>query len=420
MARGDTRERRLFGRMAVCAAVLLAVFAPSHVPAGENGRGAPPTIDLMLKDAVFLALDSNRRLLNERLNRAVQRFSLRLAENRYRPHITVGPYIDGSEDRMSGWSGRAGVSSKVTLRVPTGGEFAVDWRSGGENRKTLSGKRYFNELGFTFRQPLLRGAGARVDTAALRTARLTEDTNVLALRQATADIVSLVIRSYRDYMQAERRVDIRAKSLERAREQLAVNETLVSTGRMAQQDIVQTEADIASRELDLIAAENRLDAARLKLADILDVDSRTRFRLADRLEVEPRETDEESAVETALANRPDYRRALLAIENAKIRVLEAEDGRRWDLSLSLSATFSGADDTPGGAVRDLGNADYGAGLRLDIPLARISHNVECIGVLRMRKFFCDKGLIICRGVPRCRQSVVWERCVLHALKGARL
>ncbi len=53
-------------------------------------------------------------------------------------------------------------------------------------------------------------------------------------------------------------------------------------------------------------------------------------------------------------------------------------------------------------------------------LARISHNVECIGVLHMRKFFCDKGLIICRGVPRCRQSVVWERCVLHALKGARL
>ena len=366
------RARGRFGRLAAQAAILLIVSAPGPGLAGEGGEA--PAIALTLEDAVALALGNNRSLINARLDRTVERFSLRVEENRYRPHVTTAPYVDGTDDSITGWIGRAGVASRAVLRIPTGGEFALDWRVGGEDREAGTGERHFNELAFTFTQPLLRGAGERIDTASVRIARLTENINVLALRQATADVVSSVIRSYRDYMQAERRVDIRARSLARAREQLAVNETLVGTGRMAARDVVQTRADIAGRELDLIAAENRLDAARLALADILDVGSRTRFELADGLEVEPTEIDAARAdavraVETALANRPDYRRTLLVVENAQIRAEVAEDARRWDLSLKLSTTVSGAGDALGGAVTDLDDVDYGVGLRLDIPLS---------------------------------------------------
>jgi len=223
-------------------------------------------------------------------------------------------------------------------------------------------------LTFAFAQPLLRGAGARVDTASLQIARLAEAANVLALRQTTASIVSDVIVRYRSYIQAERRVGIRVKSLERARAQLAVNETLVETGRMAARDIVQTQADIAGRELDLTAAENGLDAARLTLADILDVDSRTRFRLADSLLAGEAETDAGRAVETALANRPDYRTALLNLRAAEIAALVAEDGRQWDLSLNLGAETIGGDNFLGRAGRGLGKVDYNVALRLEIPV----------------------------------------------------
>ena len=347
--------------------MLLIVSAPGPGLADEGGEA--PAIALTLKDAVALALGNNRSLINARLDRTVERFALRVEENRYRPRVTTGPYVDGSDDSIAGWLGRAGVASRAVLRISTGGELALDWRVGSEDREAGSGDRHFNELAFTFTQPLLRGAGERMDTASVRIARLAEDINVLALRQATADVVSSVIRSYRDYTQAERRVDIRARSFLRAREQLAVNEALVRTGRMAARDVIQTRADIAGRELDLIAAENRLDAARLALADILDVDSRTRFQLVDGPEVEPIEVDMSRVVETALANRPDYLRALLVVENAQIREQVAEDARRWDLSLKLSAAVSGAGDTLDGAVTDLDDVDYGVGLRLDIPLS---------------------------------------------------
>ena len=148
---------------------------------------------------------------------------------------------------------------------------------------TFLARTLSHELSFTLKQPLLRGAGARIDTAPLRIARVEEEIAVLALKQTVIDIVFSVVRSYRDVMQAERRVDIRVRSLARARELLTVNELLVQTGRMAERDIVQTKADIAGREIQSIAARNALDATRLALTDILDVAGRPEIRLADTL-----------------------------------------------------------------------------------------------------------------------------------------
>ena len=340
-------------------------------PSGAAAAAAPERLDLTLEDAVQLVLQNNRRLIDAQLGRVVDRFSLRVAENRFRPHVTVGTHVGRSQTDPSGWNGAAEVSSTVVLRIPTGGEFGVR-AGGGRTSDGPSGARYSSELAVTFRQPLLRGAGAEVDTASVRIARVAEEINVLALAQTVTDIVSQVVRSYRRYLQAERRVEIRARSLDRARELLAVNESLVRTGRMAERDIVQTKADIASRELQLIAARSALDAARLTLTDILDVDSRTEVALAEVLgevpDLDPARTDPVQGVETALRHRPDYRRAVLGITNAETRLAVARNELKWDLSLSLSSTLSGTDDSFNRAVGDFGRPDYGARLDLAIPL----------------------------------------------------
>lgn len=356
----------------VCAVAALLVFGVLPAQGSDGGRPVPEHLNLTLGDAVQLALRNNRRLFGAQLGRVVDRYSLRLAENRYRPHVTVGALGERSRDEARGWNGTLGASSTVVLRIPTGGEFGVRTEGGARTGTDPSGSRYSSEVAVTFRQPLLRGAGVGVDTAPVRTARVAEEINVLALGQTVTDIVSSVVRSYRSYMQAERRVEIRTRSLERARQLLAVNELLVRTGRMAERDIVQTRADIASRELQLIAAHSGLDAARLALADILDVDSRTGIRLAvalgDLPDIDPGRTDPVRGVETALRHRPDYRRALLRIENAKTRLAVARDALRWDLSLTLSTKFAGTASSLGRAAGDLGNTDYGARLDLTIPL----------------------------------------------------
>ena len=317
-----------------------------------------------------MVLRNNRRLIDARLGRVVERFSLRVAENRFHPHVTVGSYVEGSRTGPSAGAGAAGLASAVTLRVPTGGEFAVRLSSGARAGDVAPEARWSSEIELAFRQPLLRGADTEIETAPVRIARIEERIAVLALRRAVADVVSAAIGRYRDYMQAEHRVAIRAGSLERARELLAVNRLLVGTGRMAERDIVQTRADIAGRELRLIAARNDLDAARLALTDILDIDSGTAIRPVDTLtdmgNSAPAPTDVERGVETALLHRPDYLQAVLGIRNAQTRVAVAEDALRWDLSVTLSARFARSGETFGGG--GFGKPDYGIRLDLAIPL----------------------------------------------------
>lgn len=365
VSRTPRTGRSLTAVLAACTVLIPLLCCSGGALANEPGAGAPGFLDLTLADSIRLVLKNNRKLINARLDRTVDKFSLRVEENKFRPHVTVGPYIGRTYPDGASGTGTAAATSKVTLRIPTGGELSADWSGG---HRVGRDSPYFNELTFAFTQPLLRGAGVEINTASIREARLAEEINVLSLKQTIIDIVSSVIRSYRGYMQAQRRVEIRGKSLERARELLAVNELLIETGRMARRDIVQTKADIADRELRLIAAQNSLDAARLALIDILDVDSRTRLRLSDTLDVEPKRTDLARSLETALQHRPDYRQALLGLESAETRLAVADNGRSWDLSVTLSANFSHADKTLDDAVGRLDNTDYGIGLNLGFPI----------------------------------------------------
>ena len=354
----------------------LTIFAVALTVSGQalgNEPGARGELRLTLEGAISFALKNNRRLVNARLDREVQRFSLRVSENRFRPHVTVGPYAERTGIDPGAGVTRAGVSTSVTLPVRTGGAFGVRWSVGGAGDGVPSSERYSGELRFTFRQPLLRGAGIGVNSAPVEIARRTEESNVLALKQAMIDIVSSVIGRYLAQMQAARRVEIHAESLRRARDLLAVNEELVRTGRMARRDIVQTEADIAKRELELIATRNALDAARLAMADILDIDEGTRFRPADTLadlldRPESKRPDAAGGVGAALRNRPDYLRALLGVRNAESRVMVAGNERLWDLSASVTASFGHAGDDVFAAAGRFRNTDYGVRLELKVPL----------------------------------------------------
>ena len=370
-----------FGRIAVsfCAAIVLWVWCLCPAQAADPGSGAPNPLEFTLGEAIDFVLRNNRRLIDARLDRVVSRFALRVAENRFRPQVSVGSYVERSGAEATD-TGEAGLASTVTLRVPTGGEFGVRLNSGASTGDVSPQERWSNELAFSFRQPLLRGAGVEIDTAPVRIARVEEEIDVLALRQTVIDVVSSVVRRYLGVMQARQRVGIRTRSLERARDLLGVNEDLVRTGRMAERDIVQTKADIASREIELIAARNALDAARLAMIEILDVDSRTEVRLADTLAdlraVQPPAVGLEEALGTAHRNRPDHRLALLRIENALTRVAVAEDATRWDLSATLSMSFARADNSFEGAAGGLEKRDYGARLDLLVPLGAASTDLR--------------------------------------------
>ena len=321
--------------------------------------------ELTLAECILLAVRNNRDLATGRLDRLAQKLSLEDSEDAFRP----APAFDVSLEHDSRSSpldreevSSFGVAPRVTLRIPTGGAFNLS-----TNSRVTSQDNAEQSVRLEFVQPLLKGSGVAVGTADIVTARRTERIGLLAFKSAVIGLVTRAVYAYRAVIQSMREVEIRKRSLQRARDLLAVNRILIETGRMAEQEIVQTEADVAERELSLTEARDSLNDARVALIDILDIDSRTRIRPTEALRVDSREFHADRAVESALQHRPDYRRALLSIENAETALLVADDARKWELDLVSSASLGHSGRSLSEAYGRLDD-DYRVGLRLNIPL----------------------------------------------------
>ena len=359
---------------------------------GASLLGAGPAdaseLALTLDETVELALRNNRTLLSARHGREIQKLSLEVSEDRYRPRASIGASIRNDDNGPA----TAVVSGGPSIRIPIGGEVRLNWsgpvagRTDGDGTWTLE-----------FSQPLLRGFGADVDTAPVRLARIGERKNILAFRDAIAGVIESVVTAYRSVVRAHRAMAISRESLARAEEQFAINQALIRAGRMAVREIVQTQAEIANRELALAQSENRLNVADAALLSILDVESASRILPVDGMPViKPARFDPDASIATALANRSDYLSALMDQEVAEINLRVAQNERRWNLDLqsSVSRTAAGAED-------------FAVGLGLSIPLGDRSPKLAEVSA---RNQLRDAGIAL----AELRQSIPIEvRQALH-------
>ncbi|MDA8161770.1 MAG: TolC family protein, partial [Desulfobacteraceae bacterium] len=221
-------------------------------------------------------------------------------------------------------------------------------------------------------QPLLKGGGFDVAMASVRTARITEQMNILSLKSTLIGTLTSVIVAYRNYVQAIKSLEIAKQSLERSKDLLAINHELIAAGRMAASEIVQSEADVASREFSLLSSENAVDTARLALTKAMDIDIDKHTMITPLLETDipPLPYSYEQAVKLAFENRPDYQRSLLDYELAKINLVTAKNSTLWDLSLTGGYAQNYTRSGPSGGNTSLGN--WNAGLKLTVPIGDLS------------------------------------------------
>ncbi len=329
----------------------MALGMLSGAAAGQTDAGSPEVLagqKLTLTGAIQLALQNSRSVIGAQLSRQEQELLLDVAEDRYLPKLEISAATTAYSARDETASGRM----VWRLRVPTGGNFRLSWD------KPLRGEAQAGDYQFGFTQPLLKGFGSDVETASLRKTRLRERIHVSNFRSRVASVVTSVIDAFRSAIRAERALAISRASLERARNQLETNRALVDAGRLAAREILQTEAEVANREISLIESENGFDAAIGSLIDALDIDEDTPLQLSDDLEFDPVRPALKESLDTAFARRTDYLEARLGLESALIDLGVAKNDRLWDLSLA-------AETSGGGGGHDTENQ---VGLTLSIPL----------------------------------------------------
>jgi outer membrane protein TolC len=322
-----------------------AIETPSQ-PINTESAPTVKRVELTLSDVVVLAVENNRSIKNAYLERIAQRQDLAVAEDKFVPNFTPTLSLSTAQldsDDNTTTNSDIGAEARVSVKIPTGGELSVGWTV--NDNSTLDSNDVIDDsdddasgqnLDLSFNQPLLRGAGVNVNTASVKIARFTEQSNILALKSTLIDTVTDAIIAYRELLRAQERVKIDQQSLALAQETLNANQVLIEAGRLAPVDIVQSETAVANRQVSLLAAQNNLESTKLALLDILDIDQTTEIVSAELPKAEAISLDPNNLRELAFTNRPDYLQAQLSRETAQLDLSLAEDNRRWDLSLVTS------------------------------------------------------------------------------------
>lgn len=362
-------------------AITCAVLVPLHGLASDALQPSRPTqakvvsarafaveqgheLALELADAIALALRDNRAVRSAYLERVAQKFELRVAHDRFAPQLALKARYLGNRNQDDRFR-EAELAPTASLLTPYGTRLSLDWAYG-HRRADEAGPRYRDGANLLVIQPLLRGAGRAVATAPLRHARLTEQTNRLALKNSVAQVITHTIRRYRELLQAQEQLRIARDGLARARKLVEVNQVLIASGRMAAFEIVQAEAEVANQELALQGSLNQLHASRLALAQALAIELSTPLRATEKPLVRQLLVDGRQAVAKAEVLQPAYLMQLIAGEQAAIDLQVARDEQRWDLSLVGGAAQ--ARERPG----NNGAWEHYVGLELEIPIGDLS------------------------------------------------
>jgi outer membrane protein TolC len=361
--------------LAFAAALAVALAAPvaaqdpssDHVKAliqqamaqtpGAPPPGAPqgPVVNLTVDEAVARSLERNLTLASQRLTPRTFDYSLNALLATYRP-ILNSSFGNNSTTQLPQTNVEGGArvnrdqqswTSGVQQNVPWGGgNFNVNWtnnRSVSDANNTIVNPSFSSLLQARYTQPLLQNFridGTRVN---LQTTAIQQDIAELDLQATEASTVAEVRNAYWELVFSYQAVEAAQRSLELAAKLVQDNRSRVEIGTMAPIDVVQAQAEEASRRQQLVAQQANLRNNELALKRLIVGGTDDELWLAtinpvDRPSPQPEPIDLEGAVRNALQNRTDLQATRKNVESANIQI---ESLRNQTLpQLNLVATYS--------------------------------------------------------------------------------
>jgi outer membrane protein TolC len=297
---------------------------------------------LTLDDAVKRALDNNLDIAVERLN--PQTFDLTIAGLLSSYHPTATSRI-GQQNMVRLPNSLLNGGTRVnndTVTYNAGMTQNLRWGGGnialGFNNQRVESSdafatfnpQYQNSFNLTYVQPLLRNFRIDGTRQQLATARINREVSEVQLRGRITNTLASVRNAYWDYVYAVQAVDVARQSLALAQKLLEDNRVRVEVGTMAPLDIVQAEAEAATRRQNLTQAEATLRTSELALKRLIvsgtnDPLWASALNPVDRPAFEPEDVDLEAAVRTALQERTDLEQSRRNLESNDINLRALRD-----------------------------------------------------------------------------------------------
>ena len=320
---------------------------------------------MSIDDAVATSLEQNLDLQVQRINPQLQDLSTAQFRAYYTPNfvstVSTSDNTQPSTSFLDTGSGglNTGVSSGnsvfnfgvASLTNWGGGSYDVRWNNTRSTTTNLI--QSFNpqlnaSVVATYLQPLLRNFKIDGTRQQLLISEKNRDIAGTQLEQSIAVTVRNVRNAFYDLMGAIASLGVQRQSLDLARQSLKDNRARVEIGTMAPLDIVQAEAEVATREEAVILAEAAIERQQDQVRVLVFNPSSPDFWTA---RIEPIDTpaftpvavDIDSAVQNALGKRTDLdvARRNLEINDVNIRYFRNQTMPEVNASVNYNARALG-------------------------------------------------------------------------------
>ncbi len=289
---------------------------------GAQEAADAPSVPLTLEEAVRRAMDSNLEIAVERLNPQTFDFTLASLRANYKP---VATSTIGRRDNVRPPTNllNPGSPNVSTMTYNTGIGQNLSWGGGNyaltfNNNKVVSptdqlarfDPQFNSSYLFAYTQPLLRGFKIDQTRQQIQTTIINRDNADLNLRARTTNTLAQVRSAYWDYVFTIQAVAVAKESLALASKLLSDNKIRVEVGTMAPMDVVQAEAEEATRQQTLTLATATMRTAELSLKRLIvsgtnDPLWSQHIEPTDRPDYQATSIDVEEAVRSALQQRTD-------------------------------------------------------------------------------------------------------------------
>jgi outer membrane protein TolC len=307
--------------------------AVQPVPAQGATAGTPLSAD----DAVRRALERNLDIQVQRLEPELLDYQVAALWANYRPSLTGSLFTQGATNLPTSQLQAAG-GSRITNDTNQwnagmqqnlrwgGGNLAVNFNNTRLETSDLAATRnpaYTSNVQAQYTQPLLRNFRIDQTRSTLMIQTLQAQITDLNLRSILTITEAAVRNAYWDLVFAIDNVEAARRNLELSAKLVQDNRAKVEIGTMAPIDVVQAQAEEATRRQALVTAEatrrtNELALKRLIVGGTQDDLWNATIEPTDRPVTTPEPIDLEGAVRSALANRVDMQVAKRSLDQNEI------------------------------------------------------------------------------------------------------
>jgi len=359
--------------------LMLAQTGPGQPPA------VPPTgvLPLSLRDSIALALKSNLDIAVEGFNPPQREQDLTNAKSVFDPSAFLEfsqtdnrtpagvQVIQGSRLASTFWDYNAGL--RQTL--PTGGTYEFRFNNEYNILRSQNFTGFISKLGLTLTQPLLKNFGIEANETNIRIAANNQSISREQLRLKVSDVVTQVQNAYAELAFSIENLKVQRRSLQLAKDLVALNQARVRAGVAAPVEVTQAEAQEAARVQDVILAEKAVRDAEDTLKVIMNLPASggwgQEIQITYTLTFEPKSVNLDESIQKALENRYEYKSAKLDIESKGLSMRLTRNQLLPDLSFAGSVFTNGAGSTYGSDISEMGSShfiSYSVGVVLTVPL----------------------------------------------------